>query len=174
MLVQNLPPFKVQRFPFDSSFDTYLLNHGYQLAMKVEDFSIFYQFNKKFPFIKRTSSTLLWIIKINNKNLQTNDERIDNQIEIIKQNFSMKTPHLNELTLTFKLVDFLTNTNIDSFQEIVNYSSNNRTIISLPCAAILENKSVYTLRPQKVYPNKYYFVLVQTLFLITNASGLSK
>ena len=167
LIQENVPAFQANVLPFSSSFHARLVEDSYQLVSQSPQFSIHYKIFNKMPYVKRTGVSLIWIIELNDENIWFHDALLENEISYLKDQHLGKAIYANELTLIFKKTVELNEINKASFQEIINFSFHNRAVITIPCAVIPKKKAIYLLRPQKKYPNKYYYALIKHLFQIT-------
>jgi len=173
MIDDNTPIFRVQRLPLSDQFRRFLLDDTYTLGVKNTQYSIYFKLFSKLPYVKRTSQTVLWVIELYSDDLGFHEQRFEEELRHIKTTHLSKKTLMNELTLIFKQTVKLNDKTKESFQEIINFSVSNRAIITLPCAVLTQNQSLYVLRPTKQYPNKYYYALIQMLYALTDAKDLT-
>jgi hypothetical protein len=167
LIQENVPAYKARLLPFSSGFQSLLAKESYHLVSQSPRFRIYYKIFNKMPYVTRTGVSLIWIIELNDDNLEFHDILLENEISHLKDQHLGKVKYSNELTLVFKEIAELNETNKASFQEIINFSFSNRAVITIPCAVIPKKEAIYFLRPFKQYPNKYYYALTKHLFYIT-------
>jgi hypothetical protein len=163
MIEEQVPPLEVKNLPFHDSFSSLIIKDGYEQMANKPNFIIYVKIFKNVPFVKRTGPTILWLIHIVDASIPFHDASLDEEINYIKEKKLNHTDYANELSLIFKKVPIWNASMMQSFQEIINFSLQNRALISLPVAVIEDKRMVYTLRPMKQYPNKYYYALIQIL-----------
>jgi len=169
MIDDNAPMFRAQRMPLSDQFQQFLLFDTYTLGVKNDQFSIYYRVYSKLPFVKRTAQTIVWVIELYDDHLGFHDPKLEQEINRIKTNQLIKKTYFNELTLIFKKTATTEKKTKETCQEIINFSVSNRAIITLPCAVVTQKQSIYVLRPNKQYPNKFYYALIQILYELTAA-----
>jgi|LakMenEpi03Aug12_release.lakeMendotaPanAssembly.Ray.scaffolds.fasta_scaffold12948_8 hypothetical protein len=169
MIDENQPMFRAQRLPLSDQFQRFLLQETYTLGVKNKQYSIYFKLYSNLPFVKRTAQTILWVIELYDDHLGFHEPRLEQETIRIKTNQLVKRTYLNELTLIFKQPETMDKKTIETFQEIINFSVSNRAIITLPCAVVTQKQSIYVLRPNKQYPNKFYYALIQILYELTAA-----
>lgn len=172
MIEDGLGPIAYNRDPFSNSFFKHLNVNGYQKGAQTNQYSIHYKLFQKLPFVKRTSATLVWIAHISDHSIGLYDSILEQEFIKVKDNSIQKMKYFNELTIVFKRIQEWNREAKDSFQEIINFSLSNRAIIYLPCAVIGRSGLIYSLRPSKQFPNKYYYALLQMLYDLTEANEL--
>ncbi|MEY3431395.1 MAG: hypothetical protein RIS53_293, partial [Bacillota bacterium] len=111
------------------------------------------------------------IVLIKDQSMTLTDDRLELVIQQYKTNLKLKKEIQNELTLLFYQAPFLTEELKEKTQQIINFSLQNRAIITIPCLQI-GDKKIYTLRPKRLFPNKFYYVLIKLLYYLTDANEM--
>ena len=168
MIDENLPPFEVVHHPYDTSFNKELTKHQFTIGVDRPLYQIYYRMFPRLPYVKRTGLSMIWIV-ITKAKMDTYDSRIEDDVVFIKSKIPESQRIQNEITLVFHQLDSWNESNKVKVQKIVNFYVQNRAMICIPCAVIASKKQIYALRPNKKFPNKYYFVAIQFLREITSA-----
>lgn len=172
MIDENLPPFVVQSNLNSSAFQSNITKYGFTKGFENDQFTIYYQFYFKLPWVERTKHSVIYLVLTNTRDLTMTDNQLEEAIASIQQRQKpAKYVIENELTLLF----YQTNHWASSFQEkahtIINYSAHRQTLVNIPVIQIKPNE-IYMLRPKKLFPNKYYYVLTKLVYYLTDASEM--
>lgn len=170
MIDENLPPFEVVHHPYDASFSQELTKHQFTIGVDRPLYQIYYRMFPRLPYVKRTGLSMMWIV-ITKTTMDTYDSRIEDDVVFIKSKIPQSQRIQNEITLVFHQQDSWNDANKVEGQKIVNFYVQNRAMICIPCAVMPSKKQIYALRPNKKFPNKYYFVAIQFLKEITSAKA---
>jgi hypothetical protein len=163
MVEENNPVLKSKILPYSEAFYSTLLQQGFVVGVKKNSYTIFYKYVEKLPFVQRTGPTLLVVIQTYLPGLSVHHEGIDQELSYIKATLQPKKPIQNELTLIVKKMERFETSNKEELEHIINFSWMNRAFITLQLAQF-DNQTLYMLRPKKLYPNKYYYALVQLIY----------
>jgi hypothetical protein len=90
---------------------------------------------------------------------------------LIKEKLNQQSPIQNELTLLIKKHDQFSEEVKEQNHKIINFVYQNRAIVSIPCS-LLNDQRIYVLRPKKLYPSKFYYVLIKLLYYLTEADEI--
>lgn len=163
MIEENLPTVKGNYSPYDATFDTRLKTLGFTLGIENVLYRIYYQVHPRTPYIKRTALTLVWLVVFNANERESPFflERSEEDFQYIKTMIPSSQKILNEITLWFQQVDEWQQPQKAKFQQIINFVMSNRAVISIPCAVLPTQKTFYYLRPNKQFPNKYYYAAIK-------------
>jgi hypothetical protein len=171
MIDEDAPALTAQILPFSLTFSQRLLSLNFTKAHASEEFTIFYQLFPKLPYVRRAPNTLVWVVMIHQHRITSHDEKLEKMIQFLKTSQLKDGKYLSELSLIFKEVSDWSSSAKDEYQRIINFSYQNRAIISLPCAVMEKKALIYVLRPAKQYPNKFYYALIKTLQAMTLSQG---
>jgi hypothetical protein len=171
MLDEQLPPFIIQSPIQSKAFLNNLDKYQFQLETETKEFQLFARVYDRLPWVARTQSSLIFIVLIKDQSITITDERLESVILQYKTNLKLKKEIQNELTLLFYQAPFLTEELKEKTQRIINFSLQNRGIITIPCLQIGETK-IYALRPRRLFPNKFYYVLIKLLYYLTDANEM--
>jgi hypothetical protein len=163
MIEEKNPSFKGKFPPYSEGFTNALLEQGFLVGVKKNSYTIFYKLFDKLPFIQRTGPTFVVFIQTFLPGLTVHHEGIEQELSYLKSTLKSKKPIQNELTIILKKMDNLDTTSQDELEQIINFSLMNRAFITLQLAEFA-NQTMYMLRPKKLYPNKYYYALVQLVY----------
>jgi hypothetical protein len=171
MLDEQLPPFVIQSPIQSKAFLNNLDKYQFQLETETKEFQLFARVYDRLPWVARTQSSLIFVVLIKDQSIAITDERLESVILQYKTNLKLKKEIQNELTLLFYQAPFLTEELKEKTQRIINFSLQNRGIITIPCLQIGETK-IYALRPKRLFPNKFYYVLIKLLYYLTDANEM--
>ncbi len=171
MLDEQLPPFIIQSPIQSKAFLNNLDKYQFQLEAETKEFQLFARVYDRLPWVARTQSSLIFIVLIKDQSITITDERLESVIHQYKAKLKLKKEIQNELTLLFYQAPFLTEELKEKTQRIINFSLQNRGIITIPCLQIGETK-IYALRPKRLFPNKFYYVLIKLLYYLTDANEM--
>ncbi len=171
MIQEEQPPFSVKTLPMSESFKTTILTHGFQKGIERPTHEIYYQVYAQLPYVKRTGTTVAWIIKLKEPSLNPYGEDLERDFQQIKLSFPKTTHILNELTMVVKTVETWNQKERENLDQIVNFSLNNRAMVTIQFGQ-LPTKKVYALRPKLQYPNKYYYAAMQIMFKLMEAKNV--
>ena len=163
MIEEKNPSFKGKFPPYSEGFTNALLEQGFLVGVKKNSYTIFYKLFDKLPFVQRTGPTFVVFIQTFLPGLTVHHEGIEQELSYLKSTLKSKKPIQNELTIILKKMDNLDTTSQDELEQIINFSLMNRAFITLQLAEFA-NQTMYMLRPKKLYPNKYYYALVQLVY----------
>ncbi len=171
MLDEQLPPFAIQSPVQSKAFLHNLEKYQFQLETETNAFQLFTRIYDHLPWVARTQTSLILIVLIKDQSMTLTDDRLELVIQQYKTNLKLKKEIQNELTLLFYQAPFLTEELKEKTQQIINFSLQNRAIITIPCLQI-GDKKIYTLRPKRLFPNKFYYVLIKLLYYLTDANEM--
>lgn len=171
MIEEKNPSFKANVTPYSEGFSNTLLNEGFIVGVKKNSYTIFYKVFDKLPYVQRTATSILFIIQTYLPGLTVHHEGIEQELSYIKSTLKQKKPIQNELTLILKRMDKLDSSTQDELEQIINFSMMNRASITLQLGEF-SNKTLYMLRPKKLYPNKYYYALVRLVYDLIKVEDL--
>jgi hypothetical protein len=163
MIEEKNPSFKGKFPPYSEGFTNALLEQGFLVGVKKNSYTIFYKLFDKLPLVQRTGPTFVVFIQTFLPGLTVHHEGIEQELSYLKSTLKSKKPIQNELTIILKKMDNLDTTSQDELEQIINFSLMNRAFITLQLAEFA-NQTMYMLRPKKLYPNKYYYALVQLVY----------
>jgi hypothetical protein len=169
MIQDDQPPFSVKTQPMSQAFTAKVVSSGFQKGIQRPTHEIYYQIYPRLPYVKRTGTTVVWIIKLVDETMNPYGEDIERDFQQIKLSLPKTTHILNELTLVVKQVDVWNQKERENLDQIVNFSLNNRAMVTIQFGQ-LPTKKVYALRPKLQYPNKYYYAAMQIMFKLMEAS----
>jgi hypothetical protein len=168
MIEEGVTPFEVGTHPYLGSFKKVLESHQLILGVDRPLYQIHYRVFPRLPYVKRTGLSVIWLVIIKDE-IDLYDSRIEDDVFFIKSKIPQSEKIQNELTLLFYEIKSWEESKKVTAQKIINFYVQNRAMISIPCAVISPKKQIYALRPQKQFPNKYYYVAIQFLKEITTA-----
>ena len=163
MIEEKNPSFKGKFPPYSEGFTNALLEQGFLVGVKKNSYTIFYKLFDKLPFVQRTGPTFVVFIQTFLPGLTVHHEGIEQELSYLKSTLTSKKPIQNELTVILKKMEKFDATSQDELEQIINFSVMNRAFITLQLAEFA-NQTMYMLRPKKLYPNKYYYALVQLVY----------
>jgi hypothetical protein len=171
MIEENQPPFKAHVVPFESGFIDNLKKYEFTLGIQRTDYQIFYRFYRRLPWVERTQPSILFIVLSQNPSLEIDSILLESDLKVIKDKINHQSPIQNELTLIIKKQENFSEEVKEQTHKIINFVYQNRAIVSIPCA-LLNDRRIYALRPKKLFPNKYYYVLIKLLYYLTEADEM--
>jgi len=171
MIDEQQPPFKIQSPLGSDLFLNNLKKYQFESIHDTNEFQIFARYYDRLPWVVRTQASLVYIVVVKNQNLTITDKQLDAAIQEHKQTLKANKEIQNELTLLFYRTPKLTEELKEKTQQIINFSLQNRAIITIPCLQIGDDK-VYALRPHRLFPNKFYYVLIKLLYYLTDANEM--
>ncbi len=169
MVQEEQPPFPVKILPMTQKFISTLIEHGFKKGIERPTHDIYYQIYAQLPHVKRTGTTVVWILKLKEPTLNPYGESLESDFQQIKLSFPKATNILNELTMVVKHVDTWNQKEREKLDQIVNFSLNNRAMVTIQFGQ-LPTQKVYALRPKLQYPNKYYYAAMQIMFKLMEAN----
>lgn len=168
MIEEDMPPLVAGIHPYLPAFSQELAKQQLILGVDRPLYQVYYRLFTHLPYVKRTGLSIIWLV-ITKDAIDSYDSRIEDDFIFIKSKLSEVKKIQNEITLVFFDTPTWNEFKKASFQKIVNFHVQNRAMISIPCAVLSTQNKVYALRPQKQFPNKYYYVAIQFLKEITHA-----
>jgi hypothetical protein len=171
MIQEEQPPFSVKTLPMTQAFISTLAAKGFQKGIERPTHEIYYQIYAQLPHVKRTGTTVAWIIKLKEPSMNPYGEDLERDFQQIKLSFPKNTNTLNELTIVVKQVEVWNQKEREKLDQIVNFSLNNRAMVTIQFGQ-LPTKKVYALRPKLQYPNKYYYATMQIMFKLMEAMNV--
>jgi hypothetical protein len=169
MIQDDQPPFSVKTLPMSQAFTAKVVANGFQKGIQRPTHEIYYQIYPRLPLVKRTGTTVVWMIKLTDKTINPYGEEIERDFQQIKLSLPKTTNILNELTLVVKQVEVWNQKERENLDQVVNFSLNNRAMVTIQFGQ-LPTKKVYALRPKLQYPNKYYYAAMQIMFKLMEAN----
>jgi hypothetical protein len=166
MIEEKVPPFPVKTLPFSESFRDRIIKEGFLSGVDRDLYTIFYKCFPSLPYVRRTGFSVVWIISLKG-DIDFYDSKIEDDLSYIRTKINDSSKLQNEISLIFKKVDSWNLSIQEAFQQIINFSVQNRAMISIPCAFITKKNEVYALMPTKQFPNKYYYAAIQFLKEVT-------
>jgi hypothetical protein len=163
MIEEKNPSFKGKFPPYSEGFTNALLEQGFLVGVKKNSYTIFYKLFDKLPFVQRTGPTFVVFIQTFLPGLSVHHEGIEQELFYIKSTLKSKKTIQNELTVILKKMENFDATSQDELEQIINFSLMNRAYITIQLGEFA-NKNMYMLRAKKLYPNKYYYALVQLVY----------
>jgi hypothetical protein len=171
MIEENQPAFTAKVMPFEVGFINNLKEYQFTLGIQQTDYQIFYRVYRRLPWVERTQPTLVVIVLSQNPTLEIDSTSLEADLTSIKDKLNHQPQVQNELTLLIKKHENLTEEIKEKTHKIINFVYQNRAIVSIPCVQ-LNDRRMYVLRPKKLYPNKYYYVLIKLLYYLTEADEM--
>ena len=171
MIDENTPPFKIQSPIQSKKFFQNLEKFQFQLESETKDLKLYVKIYDRLPWVARTQASVIFIVLIKDQSVSITDERLESVIYLYKSKLKLKKEIQNELTLLFYDSPFFNEQLQEKSQQIINLSLQNRAIITIPCLQIGES-TIYALRPKRLFPNKYYYVLIKLLYYLTDANEM--
>jgi hypothetical protein len=168
MIEEDMPTFDVDIHPYMATFSQQLTHYQFILGVDRPLYQIHYRIFPRLPYVKRTGLSIIWFV-ITKDEIDSYDSRIEDDVIYIKSKIPQAEKLQNELTFIFHETQAWRDSKKTDAQKIVNFHIQNRAMISIPCVVITSKKQVYALRPNKQFPNKYYYVAIQFLKEITAA-----
>ena len=171
MIEENQPPFIAKVTPFEHGFIDNLNKYEFTLGVKQSDYLIFYRFYRRLPWVERTQPSIVFIVLSQRPSLEIDSTSLELDLKVIKDKLNQQSLIQNELTLIITEQETLSEKVKEQNQKIINFVYQNRAIVSIPCA-LINNRQLYVLRPKKLFPNKYYYVLIKLLYYLTEADEM--
>jgi hypothetical protein len=171
MIQEQQPPFSVKTLPMTQAFISVLVENGFLKGIERPTHDIYYQLYAQLPYVKRTGTTVVWIIKLKEPAMNPYGEDLERDFQQIKLSFPKNTNPLNELTMVVKQVEVWNQEEREKLDQVVNFSLNNRAMVTIQFGQ-LPTKKVYALRPKLQYPNKYYYATMQIMFKLMEAKQI--
>jgi hypothetical protein len=171
MINENLPPFSVASVPFKQEFVNNLHRYEFNIGFKSEQYEIYYRVYSKLPWIYRTQTSIIFLVLSKDINLSIDDKKLDEHLQQIKKTLSSEKTIQNELMLLFFDVGEWNDLVKEKAQQIIHFVYQNRAMVIIT-EMVLNKKLVYALRPQKLFPSKFYYVLIKLLYYLTDASEM--
>jgi hypothetical protein len=171
MIEENQPPFQANAGPFEPSFTNNLNKYEFTLGIQQPDYQIYYRLYRRLPWVERTQPSIVFVILSQTQGLDIDSMSLEADLTSIKDKLNQQSPIQNELTLLIKKYDVFSDEVKEQTQKIINFAYQNRAIVSIPCASFRDGR-VYALRPKKLFPSKYYYVLIRLLYYLTEADEM--
>lgn len=168
MIAEQQPPFSVSILPLNEQFKEVLIKDGYARGVDRPTHQIYFKHYRQLPFVKRTGPTIVWMILANQEDFNPYAEPIERDFEQIKLTLPPNTPVFNEITLVSRRLSTWDSLQREKMDKIVNFSIHNRAMVTIQYGQLPTNQ-VYALRPQRQYPNKYYYAGMQIMFKLMGA-----
>lgn len=171
MIDDQVPAQPAKIDPSSAEFTHQLKDDGFNVILTRPNFTYYARMYNSLPWINRAATTLVIIMVYHQSTADFYSQSIDQDVQYVKSQLEGKTPILNHVMIQIKTVSALTITPTIEFNQIINYSENNRAMIQLPVAYITSTSQAYCLRPLNKYPNKYYYYAVR---LMEHLLGIKK
>jgi len=171
MIDEALPPFTIQSPIQSQAFLKNLNQYQFNLVQDTNECQIFARLYDRLPWVARTQTSLIIVVLIKDQKMLIADARLDALIQQYKLGLKLKKEIQNELMLMFYQASKFTDQLKEKTQQIINFSLQNRAIITIPCLQIGDD-SMYALRPKRLFPNKFYYVLIKLLYYLTDANEM--
>jgi hypothetical protein len=171
MIEENQPPFTAQVAPFDLKFIDNLNKYEFKLGVQQTDYQVYYRLYRRLPWVERTQPSIVFIVLSQNQLLDIDSVSLEADLLLIKEKLNQQSPIQNELTLLIKKHDQFSEEVKEQNHKIINFVYQNRAIVSIPCS-LFNDRQIYVLRPKKLYPSKFYYVLIKLLYYLTEADEI--
>jgi hypothetical protein len=171
MIEENLPPFKIKTVPGTVDFHNNLSKFKFIEGIKNSDYTIYFNYLPRLPWVNRTKPSIVFVVLINQNSIEIDDKMVSSHFQKITNNLKLNDTIQNELSLFFFRSEHLNKSLIEKSQKIIHLVFQNRALVSI--SAILDgNDRMFTLRPSKLFPSKYYYVLIKLLYYLTDSSEM--
>lgn len=169
MIDEQLPPFKINAPIQSKAFESNLTKYQYGIIKDTQWFTLYAREYDRLPWVARTGASVIYLVIIKDQLIEMNDERIEQTIQ--EHHKKLKKNIQNEMTLLFYQSPSMNPILSEKMNKIINFSIQNRAIITVP-AVQLGDEEMYALRPKRLFPNKYYYVLIKLLYYLTEANEM--
>lgn len=160
MLDEDLPQIKAQRNMFTSNWEESFLDEGFLLHTKNASFSIYYQITDKDSTYKSFGKSLFCIVVNKTEKLDLYNSQIQDSIKKIYDENEKKYSRLKkEFVVQFKKYKTFNDETKKEIQKILNFKQDSFSIVNLTVGYFEDSNKVYYLRPEKRFPNRYYYLI---------------
>ncbi len=160
MIDEDLPPIKTKRAIFTEKWEESFLEEGFILHTKNASFSIYYQITDRHSEYKGFGKSLFCVVVNKVEKLDLYNSQIQNEIkEIYSLNEKKYSRLKKEFVVQFKKYKKFDDNTKKELQKILNFKQDSFSIINLTVGYFEDSRKVYYLRPERRFPNKYYFLI---------------
>lgn len=156
MLMDALEPRRAQLKPFTQSFIDKLKNEeGLDSITNTPNFVIYYKLVDRIKEVRSKGKTLIAVVLAKHKHADFYVPELEKAFENIQ---SREKKYIKKQIIIqmnkYDTYDEITKENLD---KIINLVDGSNVLVHINCGMMLDTKQVYFLRPQKRFPNKYYY-----------------
>lgn len=159
MLEEDLPPVKTKRALLSDNWKQHFIKDGFTKHISTKRYSIYYQIPNKDSVFKEFGNTLVCVVVNNDPKLDLYSQTIQNKIKEIYEKIESKHRNLKrEVVIQFKEYENFDEDAKKDLQKILSFKQDSFTLINISVGYFPKTKQVYYLRPERRYPNRFYYL----------------
>lgn len=143
-----------------------ILATGHELSLEYSDFRVFYKLHNKINEIGKTGKVLTLYLVSDDLNFDFYSDKVSQAIELVYQ--KLKANVSRQIIVQFKPYSTFDPKAKEDMHRIINLVNGPMTIVQLTAGYIQTENSIYYLRPQKRYPNRYYYYATKMIDSVVN------
>jgi len=153
----KIEPIKTKRKLFTQNWIDTFTENGYVVSQNYPSHLLMYKFHKKLPEIVGSDKTLVFITIAKSPSFDFYSEEIDKAMQAVYLN-NEQFQHVNkQITIQFKKFDTFSDEVVKEVEQAIIYKSGKQRLINLTVAYLEDEQSIYSLCPEKRFPNKFVY-----------------
>lgn len=163
MISDNMGLIKLKHKIFTPSWLNNIKAKGFKETNDFPEFLYFYQVMSKVKKYVYTRSIVLICVIAKNETLDFYSTDVDKEIKKIYEKDKEANRSRRHIVLHFKKYQNYSEEIKEELDKIINFKIGRDNLIHINVGYFVNQNAIYFLRPNKKYPNKYYYYAVQTI-----------